>query len=493
MLTSTSLNALMSTFALSNTVADVIETADYSCNAVLNLKSYTMNQLCIQSGRIVATSNAAYEALGSLKNYALSNGQSNWNWASNTASWSSNYFKAFAAYVDVVQRSGDAIAFASNAIAKCASSNGQSNWNWASNKADAINKALQNYVDIDWASNWDWASNTVADVIKNLPLYSLAENERHWIWASNTVSVIQTNMPKYAAAIGQSNWNWASNLADWNSNMWRKNLNRIDASEKDVASLKNKVGDIATYWSTKEPGHEHKMFTRSNVVIASAPGASPGPPLLRVDGAAKLNTAVIDGDVFAPYSGMVLTFKDDYARYGVRTSFGQGGHIWGTHANNEMSKQMILRADNGFLGIGLPDNAQPQAMLQVNASTVMKNGDGMWNSVSDKRAKENIVSANIETCYENVKNIPLRYFSWRDGFGGTDKRKVGWIAQEVEQVFPKAVTTIDAHGIGVCKALNTDQLIAAMFGAIQKLQHMVEDLQAAAKSDREALAQLRGL
>ena len=42
-----------------------------------------------------------------------------------------------------------------------------------------------------------------------------------------------------------------------------------------------------------------------------------------------------------------------------------------------------------------------------------------------------------------VKNLPLKRFKWRDEVYSdeqvVDRRKIGWIAQDVESVFPKAV------------------------------------------------------
>jgi hypothetical protein len=95
-----------------------------------------------------------------------------------------------------------------------------------------------------------------------------------------------------------------------------------------------------------------------------------------------------------------------------------------------------------------------------------------------------------------------------------DRHKIGWIAQDVESVFPKAVHTkefrygqvydtvpgipaeVDEEGnvisegtegetvlvseqvIPDCKDLNSDQIYAAMFGAVQKLIEKVETLEA---------------
>ena len=55
-----------------------------------------------------------------------------------------------------------------------------------------------------------------------------------------------------------------------------------------------------------------------------------------------------------------------------------------------------------------------------------------------------------------------------------DKHKIGWIAQDVLKVLPKAVNQIELRGLSDCMTLNTDLRDATMYGATQKLQNVVE-------------------
>jgi hypothetical protein len=55
---------------------------------------------------------------------------------------------------------------------------------------------------------------------------------------------------------------------------------------------------------------------------------------------------------------------------------------------------------------------------------------------------------------------------------------LGWIAQEVEEVLPKCVTTVpEQYGLLGVKNLDVDQIYVNMFGAIQKLVKENEELQ----------------
>ena len=55
-----------------------------------------------------------------------------------------------------------------------------------------------------------------------------------------------------------------------------------------------------------------------------------------------------------------------------------------------------------------------------------------------------------------------------------DNNVVGWIAQEVEPIFPKAIVENDRWGYSNFKDLSTDQIFKSMYGA---LQYTIEKLE----------------
>jgi hypothetical protein len=131
----------------------------------------------------------------------------------------------------------------------------------------------------------------------------------------------------------------------------------------------------------------------------------------------------------------------------------------------------------GNFGIGI---SNPTYKLQLGVDSAAKPSTSTWTVTSDERLKENIEPANLDICYSNIKNIPLRRFTWNSNYYTDehidDRSKVGFIAQEVEKVFSKAVRTHDLHGIPDCKTLNADQIYNNVFGTVQKLQQMVENI-----------------
>lgn len=136
------------------------------------------------------------------------------------------------------------------------------------------------------------------------------------------------------------------------------------------------------------------------------------------------------------------------------------------------------------VGIG---NVTPAYQFQVATDSAGKPGvGGLWTVVSDERIKKDIELADLDRCYEIVKSVPLKRFEWADGVYTEeqvrDRHNLGWISQDVQKVFPKATNTIsftklDKTIIEDCLGLNSGQLYAAMYGAVQKMIQKVEILE----------------
>ena len=153
-----------------------------------------------------------------------------------------------------------------------------------------------------------------------------------------------------------------------------------------------------------------------------------------------------------------------------------------------------LRIDStGNVGIG---TNSPSYQLQLSTDSAAKPSTSTWTVSSDERLKENIEAADLDICYNAVKSIPLKRYKWKDEIYSAeqvaDRSKIGWIAQDVQAVFPKAVgqhkfvynqvkdeegNIVSEDSIDDCLSLNSDQLYAALFGAVQKLMGEVESLQ----------------
>lgn len=153
-----------------------------------------------------------------------------------------------------------------------------------------------------------------------------------------------------------------------------------------------------------------------------------------------------------------------------------------------------------FLGsnsqIGILTNT-PAYTLDVNGTInasigVRSNGTFL---TSDRRIKQFISDADLDICYDNVKNLPLRRYEYISSFKTTkiDGKQIGFIADEVQALFPKSVkefpTSIDEQFSSI-QHLNYDQIFLAHYGATKKLMSVVERQTAQLVEQSTQIAQL---
>ena len=166
-------------------------------------------------------------------------------------------------------------------------------------------------------------------------------------------------------------------------------------------------------------------------------------------------------------------------------------------AGNGSVQPVCLQTRGGFVGIGLTN---PAYQLQLSSDSAAKPTTSTWTVSSDQRLKQDIVIADTQRCMEIMKAVPLKRYTWRPEVYTEeqvkDRSKLGWIAQDVEQVFPKAVgqqrfvydqqwsTTgtgerqlVSEKVLEDCRDLNVDQMYAVMYGAISRLIEEKELLQ----------------
>lgn len=134
----------------------------------------------------------------------------------------------------------------------------------------------------------------------------------------------------------------------------------------------------------------------------------------------------------------------------------------------ELLRVTITSAGN----LGILCNA-PAFALDVNGTAHKQDNLTTWNQVSDARIKQNITLADIDVCYSNVKQLPLRRYEFISSFYEQnqkfDNRRIGFIAQEVSTLFPKAITSVSSMGYDDLLTFNFDQINYSMYGALQKV------------------------
>jgi hypothetical protein len=102
-------------------------------------------------------------------------------------------------------------------------------------------------------------------------------------------------------------------------------------------------------------------------------------------------------------------------------------------------------------------------------------GTTSWTPASDKRIKENIERASYDKCYENINNLELNRFNYINGFNtvNRDITQLGFIAQEVKEIFPKAIFIQEYHNdilnIPDLHSIDVTQINYSLYGAVKKL------------------------
>jgi hypothetical protein len=135
----------------------------------------------------------------------------------------------------------------------------------------------------------------------------------------------------------------------------------------------------------------------------------------------------------------------------------------------------------GSVGIG---TTSPEYSLDVRGNIFTsvggytQTGTENWIIQSDRRIKENIVKASYEKCLENVKKIELYNFNFKDNYVNTnDRNQLGFIAQEVQEIYPKAVIVKPDEKIEDLLRINTTQIKYTLYGAVRSLIEKVERIE----------------
>ena len=121
--------------------------------------------------------------------------------------------------------------------------------------------------------------------------------------------------------------------------------------------------------------------------------------------------------------------------------------------------------------------SNPTYSLHLAYDSAFKPGTNTWTYTSDRRVKENIQEANLETCASTLGTLPLRTYSYISSFaektGLSQEQRYGFIAQEVD--IPHTVTKKPGYGFEDFHYLNVDQIQFLHLGATQVLLEHVKD------------------
>jgi hypothetical protein len=185
---------------------------------------------------------------------------------------------------------------------------------------------------------------------------------------------------------------------------------------------------------------------------------------------------------------IALTNDDIYTLFG--NAIEQNLHINGgiSIEGNIISKNL----DMNILTPGSTSSGGAGYQIQCN-----RNGNNYqftnttnWSIASDKRIKTEISEADYKLCYDNINKLSLNRYKFIDGIQGIsnrDKYRLGYIAQDVEKIFPKNIITKPMtiydneqnkiQVINDCLSIDTDQIQMSLYGAFKHMMTKIEDLE----------------
>lgn len=153
-----------------------------------------------------------------------------------------------------------------------------------------------------------------------------------------------------------------------------------------------------------------------------------------------------------------------------------GAYAGHTYIESNQNRSIRLVCNSGIF-----TGTLRQWEFNINGNSYNPLNSTTWTQTSDQRIKENIVKADLKTCYDNVKNINLYRFKYIDAFDNEyrDKNKLGYIAQEVKRHFPKATTREkrrlnDKREIPDLLTIDVEQINLSLYGAVKQLIKIVE-------------------
>ncbi len=163
-------------------------------------------------------------------------------------------------------------------------------------------------------------------------------------------------------------------------------------------------------------------------------------------------------------NGNILFYESDYARWN-RIGLGANGswaYIYSAYGSLG-TNNLIINKGQGNVGIG---TNSPQYKLDVNGQ--IRSSDGVLTS-SDARLKQNITT--IGSALDKVLWLRWVYFDRKDSSNKWVGSEIGFIAQEVEKIFPGLVATDNKW----YKSVAYSNITAILVEAVKEQQSIIEE------------------
>ena len=149
---------------------------------------------------------------------------------------------------------------------------------------------------------------------------------------------------------------------------------------------------------------------------------------------AEGNSGNYHGYIAYTQSNSAMTFHTNAGTERVRIT--SGGQLY---VNTSATDTMFGVKNSGTFELITCRDTSNSLKFYVHHSGATYNSGGSYGSISDVSLKENIVDANSQ--WDDIKNIKVRNFNFKESTGQETYTQIGVIAQEIETVSPKLVST----------------------------------------------------
>ncbi|MFA5583694.1 MAG: tail fiber domain-containing protein, partial [Bacteriovoracaceae bacterium] len=273
-----------------------------------------------------------------------------------------------------------------------------------------------------------------------------------------------------SASTNSRNWALATNYSDDGLfEILSSSTNVTDATNSVLAITKDGSVGIGTNAPERALHIVGNGDVRDDIILESVNNANVNSGLLgflRARGTPEVKESPLEGDVLGEFGFRGWRGTSYFQAAAIQakvtsdfsTSAGAEIRFSTTHGGAYSEKMKI--SSNGNVGIG---TATPTERLHV-VGNILATGSI---NPSDIRLKKNFTP--VESSLEKINTLSSVTYDWKDTEKYGEKRQMGVIAQEVEKVFPEAVTKTNDGFL----AVSYTSLISPLIAAVKELYNMV--------------------
>lgn len=149
------------------------------------------------------------------------------------------------------------------------------------------------------------------------------------------------------------------------------------------------------------------------------------------------------------------------------------------NSSNFVLKRFYEHKNYAYVGINMP--IDPNYSLDIGTGNARKPTGITWITASDSRIKQHISSTDFLLATQQISSLRLVSYTWSEPYRSkrnlSSDRTIGFLSQEVEQIFPSSVSQMAEHGYTDFKSLDIDQLYKAKYMVTHSLLNRAENLQ----------------